>query len=204
MSASRSSQQGRSDILIVDDTRENLQVLTGLLQSRGYQVRPVPSGKLALQAARRMVPDLILLDIKTPEMDGFEVCRQLKADAQLAEIPVIFLSASSDTTDKVEAFRVGGVDYITKAVSDRGGRGTRRYPPASETLAAGARKPERALGRFGPATHARCRIPPRPTVVRYVPWCRTLSSKANHWLTLEKSPCPKYPRFRSWSRAERI
>ncbi len=114
MTPSRSSQRAKPDILIVDDTPENLQVLTGLLQSRGYKVRPVPSGKLALQAARNMAPDLILLDIKMPEMDGFEVCRRFKADSQLAEIPVIFLSALSDLSDKVEAFRAGGVDYVTK------------------------------------------------------------------------------------------
>lgn len=100
--------------MIVDDKRENLQVLTGLLQSRGFKVRPVTSGRLALQAARSMAPDLILLDIKMPEMDGFEVCRQIKADAQLAKIPVIFISALNDTADKVEAFHVGGVDYVTK------------------------------------------------------------------------------------------
>jgi DNA-binding response OmpR family regulator len=114
LTPSRSSRQAKPDILIVDDTLENLQVLTGLLQSRGYKVRPVRSGRLALQAVRSQAPDLVLLDIKMPEMDGFEVCRQLKADSQLAELPVIFLSALSDTTDKVEAFRVGGVDYITK------------------------------------------------------------------------------------------
>lgn len=114
MTPSRSSRQAKPDILIVDDTPENLQVLTGLLQSRGYKVRPVRSGKLALQAARSRAPDLVLLDIKMPEMDGFEVCRQIKADSQLAELPVIFLSALSDTSDKVEAFRVGGVDYVTK------------------------------------------------------------------------------------------
>ena len=114
MTPSQSFQRAKPDILIVDDTPENLQVLTGLLQSRGYKVRPVRSGKLALQAARNMVPDLILLDIKMPEMDGFEVCRRSKADSQLAEVPVIFLSALSDTSDKVEAFRAGGVDYVTK------------------------------------------------------------------------------------------
>ncbi len=114
MISSQSSLASKPDILVVDDTRANLQVLSGLLQERGYKVRPVTSGLLALQAARNQLPDLIILDIKMPEMDGYEVCRQLKADPQLREIPVIFLSALDETTDKVQAFREGGVDYITK------------------------------------------------------------------------------------------
>jgi two-component system, sensor histidine kinase and response regulator len=114
LSPSRSLRWAKPDILIVDDTLANLQVLTGLLQARGYKVRPVPNGRLALQATRNMAPDLILLDIKMPEMDGFEVCRLLKSDPQLAEIPVIFLSALSETADKIQAFGAGGVDYITK------------------------------------------------------------------------------------------
>jgi len=81
---------------------------------RGYKPRSVLSGKLALQAARTEPPDLILLDITMPEMNGYEVCEQLKADAALKEIPVIFISALSETIDKVKAFRVGGVDYVTK------------------------------------------------------------------------------------------
>jgi two-component system, sensor histidine kinase and response regulator len=114
MSSKRSSRRAKPDILVVDDTPANLQVLTGLLQERGYKVRPVPNGRLALQAARSLPPDLILLDIKMPEMDGFEVCRLLKADPQLREIPVVFLSALSETSDKVLAFEAGGVDYVTK------------------------------------------------------------------------------------------
>ncbi|MCL4203197.1 MAG: response regulator [Pirellulaceae bacterium] len=114
MSLKRSSRRAKPDILVVDDTPANLQVLTGLLQERGYKVRPVPNGRLAVQAARSLPPDLILLDIKMPEMDGFEVCRQLKADPRLREIPVVFLSALSETSDKVLAFAAGGVDYVTK------------------------------------------------------------------------------------------
>jgi len=98
----------------VDDTAANLQVLTGMLKDRGYKVRPVPSGKLALQAARRDPPDLILLDINMPEMNGFEVCEQLKADEKLKGIPVIFISALTEQLDKVKAFAVGAVDYLTK------------------------------------------------------------------------------------------
>src|SRR3954454_21652506 len=101
-------------ILVVDDTPANLQVLAGMLKDRGYKVRPVPGGKLALVAARRDPPDLILLDINMPEMNGYEVCEHLKADDQLRGIPVIFISALNDQLDKVRAFAIGGVDYITK------------------------------------------------------------------------------------------
>lgn len=101
-------------ILLVDDAPANLQVLAGMLKERGYKARPVPSGKLALQAARREPPDLILLDINMPEMNGYEVCEQLKADDKLKGIPVIFISALTEQLDKVKAFATGGVDYITK------------------------------------------------------------------------------------------
>src|SRR6186713_756773 len=107
------SEQSAS-ILIVDDTPANLQVLAGMLKDRGYKARPVPSGKLALLAARRDPPDLILLDINMPEMNGYEVCEQLKADVALRGIPVIFISALTEQIDKVKAFANGGVDYLTK------------------------------------------------------------------------------------------
>ena len=103
-----------ASILVVDDAAANLQVLTGMLKDRGYKARPVPSGKLALLAARKDPPDLILLDINMPEMNGYEVCKHLKADDQLKEIPVIFISALTEQLDKVRAFAIGGVDYITK------------------------------------------------------------------------------------------
>lgn len=103
-----------ASILAVDDTPANLQVLAGMLKDRGYRVRPVPGGRLALQAARRDPPDLILLDINMPEMDGYEVCAHLKADDALRGVPVIFLSALTEPLDKVKAFAAGGVDYITK------------------------------------------------------------------------------------------
>jgi serine phosphatase RsbU (regulator of sigma subunit) len=101
-------------ILVVDDTPANLQVLAGMLKDRGYKVRPVPSGKLALQAAQRDPPNLILLDINMPEMNGYEVCQRLKADDTLKGIPVIFISALTEQLDKVKAFAMGGVDYLTK------------------------------------------------------------------------------------------
>jgi len=103
-----------ASILIVDDTPANLQVLAGMLKDRKYKVRPVPNGTLALQAAQREPPDLILLDINMPEMNGYEVCEKLKADDWLKGIPVIFISALAEPLDKVRAFAFGGVDYITK------------------------------------------------------------------------------------------
>jgi phosphoserine phosphatase RsbU/P len=103
-----------ASILVVDDTPANLQVLAGMLKDRGYKVRPVPSGKLALLAARRDPPDLILLDINMPEMNGYEVCEHLKADDNLKGIPIIFISALTEPLDKVKAFAIGGVDYLTK------------------------------------------------------------------------------------------
>ena len=101
-------------VLIVDDTPENLRVLSAILRGRGYTARPAPSGRLAIQAARRAPPDVILLDINMPEMNGYEVCEALKADPSLASIPVIFISALNEEVDKVRAFEVGGVDYVTK------------------------------------------------------------------------------------------
>jgi two-component system sensor histidine kinase/response regulator len=101
-------------VLIVDDVPANLQLLVGMLRERGYRPRPVTSGAAALLAAQQSPPDIILLDVNMPEMDGFEVCRRLKHDPQLAEIPVLFVSALNETLDKVKAFAVGGVDYVTK------------------------------------------------------------------------------------------
>jgi putative two-component system response regulator len=101
-------------ILIVDDTPANLQLLESILQERGYAVRAAISGQMALKAVRVQAPDLILLDINMPEMNGFEVCHALKADPLLKGIPVIFVSAAVDTADKLRAFEEGGVDYVTK------------------------------------------------------------------------------------------
>jgi CheY-like chemotaxis protein len=110
----RQSQAIKGDILIVDDIPDNLRILFTMLANQGYEVRRVISGKQALNAVNTDPPDLILLDIKMPEMDGYEVCQRLKADEETAEIPVIFLSALDEVWDKVKAFEVGGVDYITK------------------------------------------------------------------------------------------
>ncbi len=101
-------------ILLVDDQPANLDVLCELLGSRGYGVLLAPSGRVALQSASRAVPDLILLDVMMPEMDGFETCRRLRQDARTREIPVIFITARDLEEDVVIGFRAGGVDYITK------------------------------------------------------------------------------------------
>lgn len=102
------------NILVVDDIPDNLRVLSASLIEQGYQVRCVKNGAMALITAQKSPPDLILLDIKMPEMDGYQVCEKLKANELTREVPVIFLSALDDVFDKVKAFRVGGVDYISK------------------------------------------------------------------------------------------
>jgi signal transduction histidine kinase len=103
-----------ANVLIVDDTVENLRLLTSILGEQGYEVRSVTSGRQALQAVERDPPDLILLDINMPEMNGYEVCAWLKERDDLKDIPVIFLTALGEVTDKVKAFEVGGIDYVTK------------------------------------------------------------------------------------------
>ncbi len=104
----------RSKILVVDDRPENLQLLRKLLTEEGYNVRQSPDGALALSNVPRFQPDLILLDIVMPEMDGYAVCQQIKSTEQGVDIPIIFLSALDLTFDKVKAFEVGAADYINK------------------------------------------------------------------------------------------
>lgn len=104
----------KADILIVDDTPDNLRLLSNMLQSQGYRVRKAINGQIALNAAQLSPPDLILLDINMPIMNGYQVCEQLKTIEITREIPVIFLSALNEVADKIKAFQVGGVDYITK------------------------------------------------------------------------------------------
>lgn len=106
--------KGNGNILVVDDTKENLRILVEALGGEGYKVRPALSGRIALEAARKEVPDLILLDILMPGMDGYQVCEALKADARLRDVPVIFISALDEVADKIKGFRAGGVDYISK------------------------------------------------------------------------------------------
>ena len=109
----RSDPTGGS-ILIVDDTVENLRLLTGMLGDRGYDPRPVTNGLDALEAMRHAPPDLILLDVTMPGLDGFEVCRRIKAQPEWRDIPVIFLTALTEVDNKVAGFAAGGTDYVTK------------------------------------------------------------------------------------------
>ena len=104
----------KGNILLVDDLPNNLQLLSDLLTELGYNVRSVTSGRMALKTLKVKQPDLVLLDIKMPEMDGYQACEAIKADETLRDIPIIFISALDDTFDKVKAFKSGGVDYITK------------------------------------------------------------------------------------------
>ena len=101
-------------ILVVDDTPENLQLFVQILGEQGYTVRPAPEGELALEYAKMTPPDLILLDVKMPGMDGYQVCEHLKADLRTRDIPVIFVSALSEVFDKTKAFALGGIDYIVR------------------------------------------------------------------------------------------
>ena len=101
-------------IMIVDDTPANLDLLKVILATESYDVRAMPTGELAIQSARANPPDLILLDIRMPGMDGYEVCARLKESPDTRDVPVIFISALNETEDKVRAFSSGGVDYVTK------------------------------------------------------------------------------------------
>ncbi|MEQ8677829.1 MAG: response regulator [Aggregatilineales bacterium] len=103
-----------STVLIVDDMPDNLMLLTEILRESGHRLHTCNSGKSAVIMVEDITPDLILLDVNMPEMDGYEVCRHLKNSPDLADVPIIFLSAMDSTLDKVKAFRTGGVDYITK------------------------------------------------------------------------------------------
>ncbi|RCJ24653.1 hybrid sensor histidine kinase/response regulator [Nostoc minutum NIES-26] len=110
----QSLQSPKADILVIDDTPENLNLLSAMLTEQGYKVRSVTKGSTGLRGANAALPDLILLDVNMPEMNGYVVCQHLKANDRTREIPVIFISALGDVLDKVKAFAVGGVDYITK------------------------------------------------------------------------------------------
>lgn len=108
----------RGNILLVDDTPNNLRLLSAMLMDQGYDVRRVISGSMALKTAEANPPDLILLDIRMPDMNGYEVCQHLKTTTGTHDIPVIFISALDEVLDKVKAFAVGGMDYITKPFSE--------------------------------------------------------------------------------------
>jgi len=110
----KSEIQPNGTILIVDDNSANLGVLSDALSQEGFEVRVAKSGKMALERVKYARPDLILLDVMMPEIDGFETCRRLQANPETTQIPVIFMTALSDTANKVEGFQLGAVDYITK------------------------------------------------------------------------------------------
>ncbi|MCC3406669.1 MAG: response regulator [Microcoleus sp. PH2017_10_PVI_O_A] len=116
---SNQSRTSSAIILIVDDTADNVRLLSTILTEEGYQVRKALNGKRALATVQEFPPNLILLDVMMPQMNGYEVCAQLKASPKTSFIPVIFLSALGDVVDKVKAFDVGAVDYITKPFQDK-------------------------------------------------------------------------------------
>jgi|GEM_PF-1554969 len=103
-----------ADILVVDDSIDNLKLLSDLLSNKGYHVRPAANGEMALRSVTESIPDLILLDVKMPGMDGYKVCGRLKADKKTRRIPVLFISGVESISSKIKCFEVGGVDYITK------------------------------------------------------------------------------------------
>ena len=107
------------NILVVDDNPINIRLLTEMLKNEGYNVWPSPNGVRALAVLEKHAIDLILLDIKMPDMDGYEVCKKLKLNKKTQGIPVIFISALSQTFDKLKAFEVGGIDYITKPFEEQ-------------------------------------------------------------------------------------
>jgi putative two-component system response regulator len=108
--------QHKAVILAVDDTPENLDVVKGALGA-DYTIRAAINGRIALKIAEKQLPDLILLDIMMPEMDGYEVCRKLKSDTRTAGIPVVFLSGEQDGASQSKAFELGAVDFITKPIN---------------------------------------------------------------------------------------
>lgn len=103
-------------ILVVDDTPSSINMLSGILEGEGYQVFVATSGEKAIKRAEQTAPDLILLDVLMPGLDGFDTCRRLKSGEKTGEIPVIFMTALTTTEDKVTSFEAGGVDYVTKPI----------------------------------------------------------------------------------------
>ncbi|WP_373498000.1 response regulator [Desulfococcus sp.] len=104
----------QAEILVVDDSIDSLKLLADLLSGQGYHVRPAANGEMALRSVAESLPDLILLDVKMPVMDGYEVCGRLKADEKTRRIPVLFISGIENIDSKIKCFKAGGVDYITK------------------------------------------------------------------------------------------
>lgn len=113
------SEAEKATIMVVDDTPTHLALLEGMLLNRGYRILELTSGKKALAALKKCRPDLVLLDIMMPDMNGFEVCRRIKADDSLKQIPVIFISALEDIENKLKAFNGGGVDFVSKPLREQ-------------------------------------------------------------------------------------
>ena len=116
---SQLTENNSTNILIIDDHPQNLQTLTFMLRDSGYQVRQAITAELALNSIKKKLPDLILLDIVLPDMDGYELCRRLKSDSQTGDIPVLFISMLENIEDKVKAFEAGGVDYLIKPFHEK-------------------------------------------------------------------------------------
>jgi DNA-binding response OmpR family regulator len=108
----------KSRILLIEDAPENIQAISTILRDKGYQVSIATNGRQGLEVLERVRPDLILLDVIMPEMDGFETCRRIKESTAWREIPIIFLTARTETTDTVRGFELGAVDYVPKQFSD--------------------------------------------------------------------------------------
>ena len=141
-------------ILIVDDTREDLRLLSKLLRTHGYAVRTQLEGRLAINSAQTEPPDLILLDVMMPVMDGYAVCTNLKADTRTSDIPIIFISASGDVVDKVKGFFPGRRRLYHQTLSSGRSACPRRHPPANATYAKAAPGAKYALAARGSPTPA--------------------------------------------------
>ena len=163
------SQPASATVLVVDDLPENLALLFDVLSGAGFKVLVAASGDEALERLPELQPDLILLDVLMPGRDGFAVCRELKQDAAFAEVPVIFMTARSDTVDKVTGFRAGAVDYVGKPFE------------ADEVLARvrahlQLRRMRRELEQQNESLAARSNDGARPNASSRIPWTRPWSS----------------------------
>ncbi|MCP4021038.1 MAG: response regulator, partial [Desulfobacteraceae bacterium] len=114
MNNTKTKRLNHGDILVIEDSRSDLKLLVEILKKADYQVRPAADGELAFRSIQAKIPDLILLDIHLPDMNGIDVCRRIKANPETADIPVIFISADNETDLKVKALKAGGIDYVTK------------------------------------------------------------------------------------------
>jgi DNA-binding response OmpR family regulator len=151
-------------ILVVDDTPMNLQVLVGILEGSEYRILAARNGRVALEIARRVQPDLVLLDVAMPEMDGFEVCRALKQDPTTLETIVIFLSARGEVADKVSGLELGAADYITKPFQSE--EVLAEFEGSSCGSASSA-----ICGSAATASRARCTVPVRCSACYYPGRC---------------------------------